>query len=129
MMISRQRAFILAFNVATLLLMIAYVTEFLTKNRFAVPNAIAEVFLLVLVFYAGDKELHRWHHHKKGSNRRGELFVLAWVVLGITMYVLESVGGGVLGFTVPGDLGLVVWSVIVIFVITEYLKAEFHRGK
>lgn len=128
MMISRQRVFILAFNVATLLLMIAYVIEFLTKNRFTVPNAIAEVFLLVLVFYAGDKELHRWHHHKKGPNRRGELFVLAWIILGITMYVLESLGGG-LGFMVPKDLGLVVWSVIVIFVITEYLKAEFHRGK
>ncbi len=129
MTISRQRLFITAFNIATILLMVGYVIEFLTRNRFNVPNAVSEVFLLVLVFYAGDKELHRWHHKNGGSDRRGELFVLVWVVLGITMYILESMGGGVLGFTVPHDLGMVVWSVIIIFVITEYLKLEFHKKR
>jgi len=129
MAISRQRTFIMGFNIATILLMVGYIVEFFTKDRFSMPNAVAEVFLLVLVFYAGDKELHRWHHHRRGPNRRGELFVLGWVVIGITMYIIESMGGGVLGFTVPGDLGLVVWSVIIIFVITEYLKSEFHRVK
>lgn len=129
MRLTRQRIFITAFNVATLLLMAAYVVEFVTKSRIVVPDAVAEVFLLVLVFYAGDKELHRWHHKDSGPNRRGELFVLIWVVLGVTMYILESMGGGTLGFTVPHDLGMVIWSVIIIFVITEYLKSEFHRSR
>ncbi len=93
--------FILGFNAATIMLMIRYVVENLTKNRFEAPNAITEVIMLMLVFYAGDKELHHWHHHKRGSNRRGELLVIVWAVLGITMYVIESMGGVVHGLAVP----------------------------
>jgi len=95
----RQRLFIKAFNIATALLMAWYVVEFISKERWRVPNTLAEIFLLILVFYAGDKELHRWHHRHKGSNRHGELFVLAWVVLGATMYVIESIGGKTFGFS------------------------------
>ena len=123
----RQRLFIKAFNIATALLMAWYVVEFISKERWRVPNTLAEIFLLILVFYAGDKELHRWHHRHKGSNRHGELFVLAWVVLGATMYVIESIGGKTFGFSVPKDIPLVIWSVIIIYIITEYLKSEFHK--
>ncbi|MFH0829438.1 MAG: hypothetical protein V1907_04700 [Candidatus Kerfeldbacteria bacterium] len=123
----RQRLFIRVFNVATILLMVGYVVEFVTKGRWIIPNTVAEVFLLVLVFYAGDKELHRWHHKHTRSYRRGELFVFAWAVLGIMMFVIESIGGNSFGYHVPKDIPLVIWSVIVIYIITEYLKSEFHK--
>lgn len=124
---NRQQTFILAFNAFTVLLWIWFIVEFLSKGTMSVPNAMAEVFLLILVFYAGDKELHRWHHQHPHSTKRGEIVVLVWVTLAAVMFLVESLGGAARGFRVPTDLPLVAWSVIVIFLITEYLKSEFHR--
>lgn len=127
--LARQQLFVTAFNIFTVILLAWFIGEFVTKGALAVPNTLAEIFLLVLVFYAGDKELHRWHHRHASSTRRGEMFVLGWVGIAIIMLLIESFGGEKLGFRVPRDIPLVVWSVIVIFIITEYLKSEFRKRK
>lgn len=126
---SRQQAFVTTFNIFTIVLWAWFVVEFVTKGSFAVLNILAEIYLLILVFYAGDKELHRWHHRLSRRQRRGELLVYAWTVLGMATYAIEQVGGGRAGLAVPHDLPLVVWSVIIIYIITEFLKSEFHRHR
>ncbi len=123
---ARQQLFVNLFNAFTIVLLAWFFGEFVTKGSLAVPNALAEIYLLILVFYAGDKELHRWHHKMKGTPRHGELLVYAWAVLGVVTYATERISGG---FRVPRDLALVVWSVIIIYVITEFLKSEFHRHR
>lgn len=126
---ARQQLFVNLFNAFTIVLLAWFFAEFATKGSFAVPNALAEIYLLILVFYAGDKELHRWHHKTTGRPRHGELLVYAWAILGAATFTAERVGGGRAGFSVPRDLALVVSSVIIIYIITEFLKSEFHRHR
>lgn len=123
----RERLFVQSFGAFTIVLWAWFVIEFVTRGAAHVPGALAELYLLILVFYAGDKELHRWHHRHAPSRRRGEAFVYGWVVTGLAMLLIERIGGARWNYVVPQDVGLVVWSVVVIYVITEFLKREFHR--
>lgn len=117
----------IAFNVASILLYGWFLLEFLSKGDFRVPTILSDLYVVVLGFYAGDKEIHRWHHQHQSAYRRGEFFVLGWVATLVLALLIEIIGGAEHGYVVPAKLGFVAGSVVIIFFITEYLKTEYHR--
>jgi len=123
----RQRYFILAFNIFTVLYLGMILVEFLMKGEWVAPNALADLYLLILVYVAGDKEIRRWRKKYIARSRHGEIFVLAWSVLTAAILVVEVLGGTKAGYRMPHDLPLVVGGVLAIYIITEYLKAEFRK--
>lgn len=123
----RQRYFLDVFDAFTVVLFVWVFVDFFSKGRFAVPSAVAGVYLVVLAYYAGDKEIRRWRKKHRSTKRRGELFVYAWIVAGLLLFLAERLGTASSGFFVPRQLPYIVGSVSAIFVITEYLKAEFRK--
>jgi len=107
----RQQYFLIIFDVFTTVLFVSMFAEFFSKGMIVVPPAVAGIYLVVLAYYAGDKEIRRWRKRRKPSKRKGELFVFAWMGVTLLLFLIERLDG----------------AVTVIFVITEYLKSEFRR--
>ncbi|MFH0853690.1 MAG: hypothetical protein V1853_04780 [bacterium] len=124
---TRERNFILIFNLYTIVLWLMVIVEFLSRHNFIAPATLGSLYLLVLTYYAGDKEIRRWRHKHRAIDRHGEYFVLIWVLTIILAYSFEIFGGKPYGFRVPGQLPQVVGGVLIIYFITEYLKSEFRR--
>lgn len=123
----RQQYFLAIFDAFTTLLLVWIFIEFFSKGLTVVPPAVAGVYLVVLAYYAGDKEIRRWRKKRKPSKRKGELFVYGWIGVTLLLFLIERLGGAASGFFVPGQLPYIAGSVTVIFIITEYLKAEFRQ--
>lgn len=87
----------------------------------------ANLYLITLGYYVGDKEIDRWRHRYHSRNHKGEYFVLGWAVTGGLMLLIEIFGGAEHGYHVPNHVAFVVGSVLVIYFITEYLKSEWRR--
>ena len=124
---TKPRAFLLAFNIFTALLWGWVLLEFFTKGRTIVPQMAGELYLLVLGYYVGDKEIRRWRKKYQSRNHPGELFVGGWLVTTLVIVAVEIFGGAEHGYHLPDQLALIVSGVLVIFVITEYLKTEFRK--
>lgn len=122
-----QQLFVRVFNVGTILLFGWFFMEFFTRGQVRVANLTADLYIVVLGFYAGDKEIHRWRHRHRSVKRRGEMFVFGWVATLVFMLLVEVLGGAEHGYRVPVKLGLIAGSVVVIYFITEYLKTEFRQ--
>jgi hypothetical protein len=123
----RQRYFILAFNLFTVFYLGMICVEFLTKGEWTAPGALADLYLLILVYVAGDKEIRRWRKKYVARNRHGEIFVISWSFLTVAILAVELLGGAKAGYRMPHDLPLVEGGVLAIYIITEYLKAEFRK--
>lgn len=123
----RQQYFVITFNFATILLWATFVYGFFMRNAIEVPWSVVEIFLLVLTYYAGDKEIRRWHHSHRSRKYRGEFMVVGWVVTLVLTFLAEIFGGGLYGYTVPTHLPLTVGGVVAIYLVTEYLKAEYRK--
>lgn len=123
----RQRYFLLGFDLFTIIFWGLIFAEFLTKGTWETPSALTELYLIVLVFYAGDKEIRRWRKLYISRDRHGEYFVLGWSMTLVVMLGIELISGSKLGYTLPHDMPLLTSAVLVIFFVTEYLKKEFRR--
>lgn len=123
----RRRIFSTLFNVYTIFVWGWVVIEFLSRGATETPSALVNVYLIVLAYYVGDKEIARWHHRHQRVRRRGELFVLGWAATAVLTLLIEILGGEEHGYQVPRQLPLIAGSVVTIYVITEYLKAEYRR--
>lgn len=120
--------FVVGFNVGTILFLGAFILAFLTKQAFEVPWSIVDLYLILLMFYATDKEIRRWRHKHTSAKHRGEYITIAWAAAIVLMVLIEIFGGAKRGYIVPSHMPLAVGGVIIIFFITQYLKSEYHRG-
>ncbi len=123
----RQRYFLLGFDLFTIVLWGWVVLEFLSQGRLAVWDTLAELYLIVLAYYVGDKEIRRWQRRYRSRQRHGERFVLLWSGTALALLLFEVAGGNQYGYRLPSSLPLLTGGVLVIFLITEYLKAEFRQ--
>ncbi len=123
----RQQYFVIAFNLATILLWATFVYGFFVRNAIEVPWSVVEIYLLVLTYYAGDKEIRRWHHSHRSRKYRGEFMVVGWVATLVLTFLAETIGGGLYSYTVPAHLPLTVGGVVAVYLVTEYLKAEYRK--
>lgn len=126
---TRQHAFLRLFSLFTALLWGLVVLEFLARGRYGVPELLPELYLLILGFYVGDKEVRRWRRRYQPRHRPGELFVAVWLITTLIMLGIEIIGGAEHGYRVPHQLPFITSGVLVLYVITEYLKQEFRRPR
>lgn len=124
----RQHFFVIAFNITTIFLWGVFVYAFFTKQSIEIPWSVVDLYLLVLTFYATDKEFRRWRHEHRSTRSRGEYITIGWAATLLFMFGAEIAGGGRYGYSVPPHMSLAVGGVVIIYFITQYLKAEFGRG-
>lgn len=124
MVLLRQRAFHLGFNLATILLAGWNLLEFLTRGATQVTETTTQLYLIVLAVIIGDKEVARWHGHHRSARRRGEFFVIGWALLLLGMVVVEMVGGAEHGWVVARQMPITAGTVVVVWLLSAYLKAE-----
>lgn len=127
MLEKRQRYFLIGFDLFTIILWGWILLEFLSKGRLPVWDTLAELYLLVLAYYVGDKEIRRWQKRYRSRQRRGERFVILWAGTAFALLIFEVAGSGRHGYHLPQSLPLLTGGVLAIYLITEYLKAEFRR--
>ena len=125
----KNNLFLTLFDIYTVVVWIWLVSAFLSKGHFDMPEFVSTLYLLILAFYVGDKELRR--HRKKYTSRlrKGEYFVYLWgltLVLAVGFYAW---GGSSLGFRIPRELPTVSGTVLILYFITEYLKKESGEEK
>lgn len=124
----RHRIFTIGFNIATILLWGSFLLAFLWKNSFVVPWSLVDLYLIVLVLYSTDKEIRRWRHDHHSVNHRGEAITFGWAATYVLMLGVQVLGGE-FSYTVPPHMGLATGGVVLIYIITQYLKAEYHRKR
>jgi hypothetical protein len=125
----RGRMLLLAFDFLTLLLIFWFIVSFITKSTVAVSEAIANVYLIILGYYVGNKEFERWRKRFHKNERRGEYYVAGWLLISMLMFAIEELGGRTRGFLVPHYLTFVVGGVTVMYVVTEILKSEAGKRR
>lgn len=115
--------FLLLFDVLTFIVWGWIILDFVTKTQLQVPLFVSTLYLLILAFYVGDKELRRWRHKYHSHSRRGEYFVYLWglTIIGIAAYYVW--GGNQAGYHIPQELPSIAGSVLVLYILTEYLKS------
>lgn len=123
----RQHYFLFAFNLFTIALWVWALLEFFSKGATEVTVTFANIYLLILAYYAGDKEVRRWRRRHEARKRRGELFVYGWVATALLLFLIEVLGGGANGYQVPRQLPYIAGSVAIIYLVTEVLKSEFRK--
>jgi hypothetical protein len=119
---NRNNLFLILFDAFTVVVWVWLVATFLMKGKFDMPEFVSTLYLLILAFYVGDKEIRR--HRKKYSShfRKGEYFVYLW---GLTLVVIVGFyawGGNNRGFVIPRELPTVAGTVLVLYIVTEFLK-------
>lgn len=101
--------------------------EFFSKGLIELPATISSIYLMLLGYYASEKELRR----KKGGRwreRYGEFFVYAWALTLVLLVAFYRWGGRKLGYDIPAELPVIVGGVLVIFFVTQYLKIQ-HKSR
>lgn len=120
----RSSIFLTLFDSFTLIVWAWLLISFVNKGRFDLPEYVSTVYLLILAYYVGDKEIRR--HRKKylSRARRGEYFVFLWGITLVAMVGFYVWGGNNLGYKIPTELPTIAGSVLVLYFLTEYLKHE-----
>jgi hypothetical protein len=123
-MLHRVRTFLLLFNFYTLLVWAWLVLEFITKEQFRLPTLLPTLYCTLVATYVGDKELQRKRKHFTSRGLHGELFVLLWVISLVVISAIVTFGANHAGFHIPPDLPIVTGTVLILYLLTEYLKHE-----
>ena len=123
-MLHRVRTFILLFNFYTLLVWAWLMCEFMTKEQFRLPTILPTLYCTLVATYVGDKELQRKRKRFTSRGLHGELFVLLWVASLIIVSSIVAFGANRVGYHIPPDLPIVTGTVLILYVLTEYLKHE-----
>jgi hypothetical protein len=125
----KQNYFLILFDVYTVIIWLLLLVEFLGRGVFETPAVLISLYLIVLTYYASDKEIRRWRLKQKFGRRRGEIFVFLWVITLIAVVAYYILGGEEKGYNISGSLLTVAGAVAIIYMITDYLKEEFSRRK
>jgi len=123
----KQRIFLILLDLYTIFIWFWILIEFISKGSYSLPSILATLYILVLTFYASDKEIRRWRGGITGE-RRGEFFVFLWILSFILIVGYYLFFGQREGYEIPRQLPSIAGAVMVIYVITDYLKKEF-KGK
>jgi hypothetical protein len=111
----------------TAIVMAMKLAEFFSRGCF-LPVKIELLYLGVLVIYSIHKEMVRWLGERK-TERQGEYFVYAWVILAVTLYVVNFLSNNYFSYSstgdqlnVLGDISLITVEVLSVFIVTRLLK-------
>jgi hypothetical protein len=122
-MINRLRSIIYLFDAYTIFIWGWLILEFITKDSLKVPTSLTTVYIVILGIYVGDKEIDRLRKRFSSRNLHGERFVLLWVVTLITISI--AIAFNHTEYRIPGDLPVITACVLLLWLISEYVK----RGK
>jgi hypothetical protein len=131
--ITNENLFLIC-TIVTLVTMALMVTNFFTRGSFF-PTNIGFFYLTVVLIYSMHKEFIRWLGEKK-SQKQGEYFVYAWIILTTILYVVNFFSNNYFGFSKEGyhitslaDIAYTTIEVLAVFVITRMLKIFFMVRK
>lgn len=123
---SREKTFIYIFNGYTLFIWLWLCLDFFTLGRFFFPSFLASFYLIILAYYATDKEIRRWRNKLEGR-RHGEVFVYLWVLTLAALVMFYIASGRAEGYRISPELPTIAGTVMIIYIITDYLKKEFRK--
>jgi hypothetical protein len=121
-MLVKQKSIIYLFDAYTIFIWGWLILEFVTKSSLRMPTSLTTVYLVVLGYYVGDKEIHRLRKRYSSRQLHGERFVLLWIVTLIAIASISTFQHN--GYHMPGDLPVVTACVLVFWLATEYLKKK-----
>ncbi len=121
------RVFLTFFNLYTVFIWGWLVFEFFTNGSTRVPTSLTTVYITILSLYVGDKEVERLRKKYSSRNLHGERFVLLWVItlIGVSIAVAFRRNG----YHLPGDLPVVTACVLILWLVSEYVKKVKPKRK
>ncbi|MFA5070335.1 MAG: hypothetical protein WC528_03560 [Patescibacteria group bacterium] len=122
----KHSIFIVFFDVFTVIIWFLLLLEFFTREVIYLPTVLTSAYILLLTFYASDKEIRRWRKKLRGE-RHGEFFVFLWMLTLILILSFYLFYGQKVGYIIPRDLATITGSVFVIYIITDIFKEEFQK--
>jgi peptidoglycan/LPS O-acetylase OafA/YrhL len=122
--VRKVNIFLLLFDILTFVVWGWIMLDFLTRTQLKVPVFVSTLYLLILAFYVGDKELRRWRRKYHSHARRGEYFVYLWGLTIIAIAAFYVWGGNQAGYRIPQELPSIAGSVLILYILTEYLKTS-----
>jgi len=125
----RHNIFINLFDIYTLLIWAWVILEFITKAETQLPSILSILYLTILFFYASDKEMRRWRKRIALGNRKGEVFVYLWTLTLVVIVLLYLTFGKDRGYLIPKELPTIAGTVMLVYIITDYLKEEFRKKR
>ncbi len=118
---------LLLFDVFTLVIWAWLVLDFFSKGQYQVPLAASSIYVMVLAFYVGDKEIRKWRRKYFNRFRHGEYFAYLWGITLLFMLGYYVWGGKDRGFHLPTELPTIAGSVLLLYFLTEYLKEGIKK--
>ncbi len=114
-------------NFWTLVIYIVVVVDFFMKNSLVeFLGPICAIYIALLAVYTTQKEFERWHDENIGKHP-GEIYVIIWTVLIITMIVLEIIYHE--SYKLPSEAFSTYVVVMGILAITRRSRANYCRIK
>ena len=110
----------------TVILFAIIVNDFASNN--ANPGLIAPacaIYTAVLGIYSADKEFMRWNHQKRGGPHPGEIFVIFWTALIVSIMITDFVQSRT--YVMPDEITTTYIIVLGILVLTARSKALFRE--
>lgn len=122
----KQNIFLLLFDIYTLFVWFLLVLEFLTKGNYRLSTILVTLYLILLTFYASDKEIRRWRR-KLERKRKGEIFVYLWILTLVGIVAFYIFGGQKKGYTTPGKLPTITGAVLIIYPVRNNTPSLLSR--
>jgi hypothetical protein len=115
-------------NFWTLVLYVVIIADFIKRNGLIdFLGPVSAIYIAILAVYTAQKEFERWHDYNIGIHP-GEMYVLLWTVLVVTLLVLEVVYHNV--YKLPSEVFTTYIVVVGILAITKRSKKKYlKKGK
>ncbi len=84
------------------------------------------LYVGILTLYVGTKEFDRWYETHESHRHPGELYVIAWTAVMISLVIANVVLGP--NYTIHSDIVATYIAVLSIFAVTQKAK-QLHRCK
>jgi hypothetical protein len=126
-MAKRKNIMLLLFDVFTLIIWVWLFVDFFSKGAYQVPLAASSIYVMVLAFYVGDKEIRKRRSKYLSRFRHGEYFAYLWGITLLFMLGYYVWGGNDHGFRLPQELPTITGSVLLLYFLTEYLKEGLKK--
>ncbi len=111
----------------TIIVFLAIGWDFYQNNGFAnFTTPLLVLYIALLAIYAGDKEFERWHHTHR-STHPGELFVIAWTLLIVGIFILNIVLDK--PYKISGEIISAYIAVLSILAITRRSKNLYQKRR
>ncbi|MFA6553073.1 MAG: hypothetical protein WCT27_01455 [Patescibacteria group bacterium] len=128
-MAKRHNIILLSFDVFTLIIWAWLFVDFFSRGQYKVPLAASSIYVMLLAFYVGDKEIRKLRQKYFPRFRHGEYFAYLWGITLLFMLGFYVWGGKDHGFHLPQELPTIAGSVLLLYFLTEYLKEGLGKKK